>query len=114
MSHAPGLIQITKKQVQHVTQARGSPPHAMRKVKPTLLSFDWYWSQSVLYFLYCVVLTFVNAHLFVDEPSFNLVPQTPTDPAASSSLDEVVLRSCVESILSADKLGMQNNVSLLR
>src|ERR1043166_8473611 len=112
MRHAPWLIQITKKQIQHVTQAGGSSPHAMREVKPTLLSFDWCWSQSVLYFLYCVVLTFVNDHLFVDERSFNLVTQTPTDPAASSSLDEVVLRSCVESILSVDKPRMQNNVSL--
>src|SRR6185503_16244077 len=104
MSHAPWLIQITEKQVQHVTQARGSPPHSMREVKPTLLSFDWCWSQAVLYFLYCVILTFVDDDLFVDERSLNFVAQTPTDPTASSSLDKIVLRPGVESVLSANKL----------
>src|SRR5690242_9931815 len=100
MSHAPWLFQITEKQVQHITQARCSSANSMREVKPTLLRFDWCWPQSILHFFYCVILALIDDCLFLDKRRVNFVAQAPTNPAASSSFDEVVLWPRVESILS--------------
>src|SRR6185295_4182422 len=61
-----------------------------------------------------MVLTFVDNDLCVNKRSVNFVAETPTNSASAAGFDEVILWSCVESILALDKLRMQHNIPLLR
>ena len=71
-------------------------------------------SLTVLDFLYSVIVPCVDNPLVPDLRVLHAVNQGPAySHPAGSRIDEALLRTCVQGILSIHKLRMKDNISLL-
>ena len=68
---------------------------------------------AVLHFHDGVIVAQVDDLLFLHLSVLDVVDKCPADATAGTSVDEAVLRTCVESVLSVDKLRVQHDVALL-
>ena len=60
-----------------------------------------------------MIVAGVDDLLFLDLGMGDVVNKSPTDAATRTSVDESVLRTCVEGILAVNEFGMKYYVSLL-
>ena len=86
----------------------------MSNVYPTLRRLDRNSACTVLDLCDSVVLSGRNNNfLCADYRIVDILAQTEAYTAAGACLNEIVLRTCIESILSVNKFGVKNYVSLL-
>ena len=87
----------------------------MRNVYPTLGSLYRNSACAVLDLCDRVVLSGRDHNLFgADNGIIDILAQTEAYTATGACLNEIVLRTCIESIFAVNKFGMKNNISLLR
>src|SRR5947207_15003974 len=86
----------------------------MRQVQPAALGLDGRRSQAILNLLDRVIGALVYDPFFFNEGVFDVSTQAPPDAAAAAGLNEIILRAGVKSVLTVNKLRMQDDVALLR
>ena len=86
----------------------------MSNVYPALRRLDRNSACTVLDLCDSMVLSGRNNNfLCADDGIVDILAQTKAYTAAGACLNEIVLRTCIESILSVNKFGVKNYVSLL-
>src|SRR5881392_828326 len=85
----------------------------MREVQPSGLGLERRWALSVLRLFDRVIFARLDDLLVEHDGARDVVAQSPADAAARTRLDEAVLRTCVERVLTVHEARMQHDVSLL-
>ena len=110
---ACGIVKGGHIEIQHITQSGGTAAYTVCQVEPALRRADGVRTFAVLHFHDGVVVAGIDDAFLADLGMRDVVDQCPSDASAGTGIDESVLRTGVEGVLSVDEFGVEHHVALL-
>src|SRR5690606_14882749 len=107
MCQAGGVIERRHERVDYVAQAGCRVAHTVDKVEPAVGSLDWRGACAVFDFLDSVVDPGIQDSFALDDCGVHAVGEAPADAAATTRVDEPVLRPRVEQVFAVDELRVE-------
>ena len=108
-----GVVEGSHIQIEDIAQTRGAAPDAMGEMEPSAGCFYGMGTLAVLYLHYGVIVAAVYYGLLLYLGMGYVVDKSPPDATARAGVDEAILGTGVEGILSIDKLRVEHYVALL-
>ena len=108
-----GVVERSHIQIQYITKTRSTGTNTMSQMQPSTVCLYWMRAFTILHFHDSMVIALVYNFLFFHLSMFYIINKSPANASTRTSIDEIVLRTGVEGILTINKLRMKNHISLL-
>ena len=108
------LFKACSECIYDITKSCCCITYAVCNMNPALRSLNWNCTCTVLGFCNRMILSLACNDLFINNSMCNIIAKTKTDSSAASCINEIIHRSCIESVFAIDKFRMQYDITLLR
>ena len=108
------IFKTCGKCIYHITKSCSSITYTVCNMDPSLRSLDWNCTSTILGFCDRMILSLTCNDLFINYRMCNIIAKSKSDSSAASCINEVIHRSCIESIFTIYKFWMEYNITLLR